>query len=319
MSIQLQIKTQSPSSIMNRNIFICRVARKLARYFFSILNVFYFFAYVLPWLKFNNFIKGAFNLSFGYQSILVSSKYLFIKVAISKRATIEREYINYSRIKTDYPCLALILPNYQLVCGCLVTALVCERMAKVGAREALPLAMLVQKRLNESILIGQLLKLNDCTQIKEGLRCISGDFGLGVAGLMKASVENFLLNSRYTIGFVHGDFHSRNIMKDRFGNPKIIDLDCIRFNGIREFDALYFALEQVWSFSGEGWIESLSNCFGGAGGDVVICLESFGVKWSNGLGIAFFLDRLGQDAINYKVSYPRDKLKRFVNAALKIE
>jgi hypothetical protein len=299
--------------------FFYWIFRRLCRYFFLLSNTFYFFLYALPWLKLHGFFKGFFSVSFGYQSILVSSKDVFIKIALSKKSKIKNEYLNYLSIKNTFPYLAPMLPNYQILDGWFINALLCERMTKVESSKAPPLAIFIYEMLGKSAVLDRKLTLQDCPQIKAGLDRLAEDYDEKIVRQLRVIAEKFLLSSWYTSGMAHGDFHSRNIMKDRFGNAKLIDLDCFRVKAVREFDPLYFALEQVWSFSGEDWVESLSNCLGGAQGDVVSCLESFGVKWSGGLGVVFFLDRLGQDTMNYGIVYSSNKLNRLVNASLEIK
>jgi hypothetical protein len=303
----------------NKNHFVFRAFRKLCGYVSLLLNIFYFYLYALPWLKLHGIFKGFFRISFGYQSILVDSKDVFIKIALSKKSTIKNEYLNYSRIKDTFPYLAPILPSYQMLDGWFMSAIICETMTKVESIEAPPLASYVQKRLGMTARIDRLLILKECPQIMAGLDVLAEEYDQKIVGKLREIAENFLLSAQYISGVAHGDFHSRNIMKDRYGNAKIIDLDCVRFKAVREFDFLYFALEQVWSFSGQDWMESLDNCFNGVRSDVFLCLESFGVKWSSGLGTAFFLDRLGQDTISYGLVYSRNKLKCLVDAALKNE
>jgi hypothetical protein len=291
--------------------------RRLCRPFFLSLHIAYLFIYVLPWLKLNSVFKGRFKVSLGYQSILVSSEKIFIKIALSKKSTIKKEYLNYCNLIKAQPLFASIFPRYYLLKGWFVTALVCERVIGILPSEALPIAVNIQKIFNQTIVHDRRLVLGDCPQIEEGLRCIRDGFGEQVSGRMQAIAEKFLLCDHYQVGLIHGDFHSRNLMKDEFGNPKVIDLDCVRQNGIRQFDALYFALEQEWSLSGTNWTKSLAYCLDGVQADLVQCLNCFEVKWSKRLGVAFFLDRLGQDILSYKIRYSRGKLQRFITSASK--
>ncbi len=304
---------------MHKNYFFYRVFRRLDAYFACMLNVLYFFVYALPWLKLNSVFTGFFSISFGYQSILVNSKNVFIKVAFSKKSTIKNEYSNYLSLINTLPYLTEILPSYRMLDGWFASALICERMTKVKSSEALSPAIFIQERLGRSAALDRRLSLIDCPQITAGLNSLAEEFGKSVADQLTIIAKNFLLSPNYELGAAHGDFHSRNIMKDIFGHPKIIDLDCVRLKAVREFDPLYFALEQVWSISNDDWVESLANCFDGFQDDVVSCLESFGVKWSGDLGTAFFLDRLGQDTINYNIVYSKHKLRRLVDAALEMK
>jgi hypothetical protein len=174
-------------------------------------------------------------------------------------------------------------------------------------------AIEIQKKFDSTILPDKVLHLNNCPEIIMGISYFEKKFGKRISNKLKKIANDFLSSGKYHVGIIHGDFHSRNIMMSASGLVKIIDLDCVRFKSIREFDALYFAVEQEWSINKKLWCYSLINCFSGKSQQIRNYLKFFKIEWSNNLGIMFFLDRIGQDLINYKIIYPKSILERFIS------
>lgn len=191
----------------------------------------------------------------------------------------------------------------------------CERLSKIPHSEALVRAAGIYGRFRVNSPAGGRLELADCPQIAAGLHCIETEFGTEIAHTLQARTEVFLTRAQYTTGLAHGDFHSRNLMRDETGGCRLIDLDCVRFSGICEFDALYFALEQEWSASGRLWTDILAECLTYQGRNIAHSMEAFAASWTTGLGVAFFLDRVGQDFANYGMRYEQRQLALVIDAA----
>lgn len=126
---------------------------------------------------------------------------------------------------------------------------------------------------------------------------------------------NSIVNRPLRIGLCHGDLHSRNIMKDQLGNYKIIDLDCIRYNGIRDVEIIYFVSELLWEENKKNWKDNLLNLF--------LLKESF-YRYYELLTLDFHeaiflfsLDRFGQDFLYYK-EYSNDEYINFYDSLLLI-
>lgn len=285
-----------------------RIFRKLWRDLASLTQYAYLYVYAVPRLWVTGDLSCPFSVSRGYGSFLLRSRVTFLKLANSKRPTIDKEYENYRKLTEKLPDLVEILPQYRYLKGRLLSALRCERLLKVAEPDALLLAIEVRRRLDHSVRIGARLTLSQCEQIIAGTDCIAVELGDNNALTMRKLAADFLEVGKYHVGLAHGDFHSRNIMCDQLGNCRLIDLDCVRLEGITEFDALYFALELEWSNSGALWTETLGRCFETQGENIAIPLEAFEVHWSDGLGVAFFLDRIGQDFANYGIRYPKEQL-----------
>jgi hypothetical protein len=192
--------------------------------------------------------------------------------------------------------------------------LVCQKLNKISHTEALTPAVDIYEHFRRNSPAAGRLELADCPQIIAGLKCIEAGFGDEIARDMRARTERYLARDQYTTGLAHGDFHSRNVMRDEAGSYRLIDLDCVRFSGVSEFDALYFALEQEWSISGRLWTRTLAECLKYQGRNIDYCMEAFAASWTTGLGIAFFLDRLGQDFTNYGTRYEKRDLVEVIDA-----
>jgi hypothetical protein len=297
---------------MNVNRAFTRVLSFLCRKSLTCPQIFYVYLYVLPLLYLNKIIRFPVHMKRGYQSFLIDDGKIFLKIALSKRSTIFQEYRNYMQARECGPFIADLLPTYQLINKLLIKAIKCEHLAWVDSNSALPLAVYINHSFNKSVVLGQSLHLNECAELKAGLNHVERRFGIKVAKKMQHTLELFLLNGNYSVGIAHGDFHSRNIMVDVDKNPVIVDLDCMRFKSIREFDCLYFLLEQEWTLSGQIWIKTLTDCLCGVENSVKKGLESFGVIYSRELITAFFLDRVGQDVMRYRIVYSEKNLKDFI-------
>lgn len=316
-SVAARAQTRMPDP-PHRSLLL-RIFMRARREILSLVQYAYLYGYAAPRLRLSGELATPFSVSRGHASLLLLSPGAFFKLAVSGKATIREEYDHYLCLAAAQPLLAAHLPSYRFIEGWLLAVLKCERLTTVKPADALPLAVDIQRILNVTGVAKRHLSLVDCPQIQVGLRYVEAEFGMGAARAVRQCADDYLAGGQYSVGLAHGDFHSRNIMRDEAGNCRIIDLDCIRFQGIREFDALYFALEQEWSASGRLWTETLGDCLAGAGDNVRECLEAFGVGWSDGLGVSFFLDRLGQDVMNYGMRCARVYLEPIVNAAQIIE
>jgi hypothetical protein len=244
----------------------------------------------------------------------LEAKNYCIKLAISSKSTIRKEYKIFSKLRDEYFILREILPNYIFIQYFFISALRSEFLNKVSSVESLAFAIKVQKKFNSIKFSDHILHLSDCPEIIKGISQFDSHFGSKTSNKLKKIATNFLSSGKYHVGLIHGDFHSRNIMIDNSGLVKIVDLDCFRFKSIREFDALYFALEEEWSANKNLWHYSLIDCLRGKKKKINNLLKSFNIEWCNNLGIVFFLDRIGQELINYKFTYSKSVLKRFILA-----
>jgi hypothetical protein len=196
----------------------------------------------------------------------------------------------------------------------LVTCLISERYQNVPIVDALDCAVEVRRNFDCAGLKQGGASLARYPQLRAGLRQVAELFGDDVSCRMEESVRQYLADGVYHTGLCHGDFHFRNIMRDNKGHVRVIDLDCVRFEGVVELDAVYFALEMEWSASGDLWLETLATAFEHGGDNIAQWLGRFSVCWNEALGLVYFLDRVGQENINYGFKYSKMKMERAVAA-----
>jgi hypothetical protein len=263
-------------------------------------------------------LKGviSFPLSFGrgHEAILILCKHCVVKIAISKRSTIEREYLNWVAILQKHPMLAEVFPYYIFISNTFFSCLLSERLFPIPVIEAQVSAVRMRNVLDNCVSQDTRLVFDNYSQIHAGLNCVQTALGTEVAISLREIVKEYLVNYQYRVGLSHGDFHSRNIMRDLNGFDRMIDLDCIRFEGIVELDVLYFALEMKWSHSGILWTDTLGSAFDMQGKNISDSLRAFSVSWNNALGVVYYLDRVGQEYMSYGYRYPKEQMMYVINS-----
>ncbi len=103
-------------------------------------------------------------------------------------------------------------------------------------------------------------------------------------------------------------------MSDQEGRVFLIDLDCMRFEGIVELDLIYYLLEEVWSKSGTIWLETLACAFTTDGRNLSNNLCGISIEWSFPLGAIFLIDRIGQDYNNNEHRYTKQQMYSVLTA-----
>jgi hypothetical protein len=295
-------------------LLIVRILRRARREVSQIIQFLYVFALVVPTLLLKGLVTLPLSVRRGHETILIFSKDLVVKIATSARSTIELEYLNCIAILQRYPLLAENVLHYQYYKNSIFSCLVSERLFPVPIADALTIAVRMRMKLDKCDSQDGRLAFEKYSQIRVGLDCVQAVFGEEVVTSLRGTVEDYLAKGQYHVGFSHGDFHSRNIMRNRNGCDILIDLDCVRFDGIEELDALYFALEMAWSNSGTIWTETLAEAFDTQGQNIAESLLAFSVPWSSNLGTTYFLDRIGQDVTNYGFYYTREQMSSLIIA-----
>lgn len=291
---------------------------RMGRFVLRRISMLFQYAYVLqlaaPLLLIKRTISMPFQLVLGHGAVLILSDRLVVKVASSMRSTVLVEYANAQRMSKASAKFSECTPSLRLIRGAVLTALVCERYQKVAATDVLDSAVEVREKFDSSGLNPRGASLDRYPQLRAGLEQLAQLFGEEVTSPMETLVRWYLAEGDYHTGLCHGDFHSRNIMRDHDGNVRVIDLDCVRFEGIVELDAVHFALELEWSASGVLWLDTLASAMESSGDNIAQCLCRFSVRWSEALGLVYFLDRVGQEKINYGFKYPKHKMQHAVAA-----
>jgi hypothetical protein len=279
-----------------------------------LIQYIFVFLLVVPVLLIRRKISLPVQLVSGHDAVLVVCERLVAKVAISRRSTVLIEYANAQRMRAGGSAILACTPSFLLLRGKVLTCLIAERFERLLHSEVLDCAVEVRRKLDSAGLKLRGSSLDRYPQVNAGLAQIAQLFGHDLASRMRTLVQGYLTDGYYHTGLCHGDFHSRNIMRDEHGELRIIDLDCVRFEGIVELDPLYFALELEWSLSGALWLDTLATAFDSHGDNIQWCLSRFKVRWNAAFGLVYFLDRLGQEEINFGFKYPKLKIQRAVAA-----
>lgn len=291
---------------------------RMGRFVLRRISMLFQYVYVLllaaPALLIKRTISMPFQLVLGHGAVLILSDRLVVKVASSMHSTVLVEYANAQRMSKASAKVSACTPSLRLSRGAVLTGLVFERYQKVAPADVLDCAVEVRKKFDSAGLKPRGASLDRYSQLRAGLEQVAQLFGDEVTSRMETPVRRYLAEGDYHTGLCHGDFHSRNIMRDQDGNVRVIDLDCVRFEGIVELDAVNFALELEWSVSGVLWLDTLASAMDGRGDNIAQCLGRFSVRWSEALGLVYFLDRVGQENINYGFKYPKQKMQRAVAA-----
>lgn len=292
-----------------------RIVQRIQRDMRTLAQRAYLHLFAVPVLWLKGELPFTFSVLRGHGAFVILSARGFLKVAVTSEAAPQREYANYLRLLELRPDLSDLLPNYRHVRTPGLSVLACERLHRISHTDALVPAVTIYQRFRSNTPATGQLRLADCPQIAAGLRCIEAGFSAEIVRDVQTRAEAFLAEGQYTKGLAHGDFHSRNLMCDDAGGYRLIDLDCVRLAGVAEFDALYFALEQVWSETGRLWTEVLAESFARSGSNIALVMSAFAARWSPGLGVAFVLDRIGQDFVNYGTRYAQRNLVMVIDAA----
>ncbi len=290
----------------------------LFRYLSRRLSMFLLYLYVvlcvLPVLLIKKKISLPFRLVLGHGAVLILCHRLVVKVSSSLQPSVLVEYLNVQRLCKIGASISSCLPSPILIRNAILTCLLFERYQTIALVDALDSAVELRRKFDSvGVKLGG-ASLDHYPQLQVGLEQVARLFGHEVGNRMECRVRQYLAEGDYHMGLCHGDFHSRNIMRDQNGDVRVIDLDCVRFEGIIELDVIYFALELEWSASGVLWPETLATTIESDGKNIAVYLERFSVQWSEALGLVYLLDRVGQEYINYGFQYPKLKLQRAVVA-----
>jgi hypothetical protein len=148
---------------------------------------------------------------------------------------------------------------------------------------------------------GGRVAVSESQELLTGIEVLAELYGESTSRTIRRHIEAFLASGDYHLGFAHGDFHSRNIVLDERGGARLVDLDCVRLNGIQELDALYFVLEWEWSRSGRPWHDTIVDMLRGATSKELQTMlkAGFGVEAGFGLSVTYLADRIGQEGRNF--------------------
>ncbi len=262
----------------------------------------FLWVFAIPWLRMRRVVRKPFTVHLAFRSAAVMDDSRVCKVALSRKSTIENEHRNFAAATRNWPGLLAIFPDIKFNSDGLVTYLTMSRYRSVGLQDSLAPASSAYRLMRScSSAPGARLAVSDSQELLTGIDMLAELYGGSTSSVIRRQVEAFLASGDYHLGFAHGDFHSRNIMLDEHGAPKLVDLDCVRLNGIQELDALYFVLEWEWSKSGRPWHDTIVDMLRETASEEqqVMLRTGFGAEGSFGLAVTYLVDRIGQEGRNF--------------------
>jgi hypothetical protein len=266
----------------------------------------FLWAFAIPWLIISRQVRGPLTVRLGFRSAAVMDRSRLCKVALGSMSTIAREYENFAQATRKWPSLLAIFPELHLQDDGPVVYLTMPRYRPVALEDSLQLAARAYSVIGSCASSrGARLTLPDAQELLVGIQIIAELYGVSTSDKIRHHVETFLASGDYHLGFAHGDFHSRNIVLDNHGGARLIDLDCLRLNGIQELDALYFVLEWESSRSGRPWYATIVDVLQRTASRELQTMLStgFGVQASFGLAATYLVDRIGQECRNFGVQW----------------
>ncbi len=142
------------------------------------------------------------------------------------------------------------------------------------------------------------IKLEELEYIIKGLDIIKIVTDEQVFQICKEKVERILEKYKFRIGICHGDFHPKNILKNK-DKPVVIDFDCVRKISIQEFDCLYFVIQSIIDYDTKNvWWHDAINYDMSDYFDFISKYIDKNIDIED-LKFIFFIDRIGQDSKYY--------------------
>lgn len=280
--------------------------------------LFYSKLYVEPYIK-RHYRPGRIaHRTFAFNSISIICETRFFKVALNHKSTVAREFSNFQLAIEKHRQLSSLMPKLEIFEIRGLPAISMPRLYPMDQHLALECGLSAYKKNLDSATQYKKQKLSDNNNWEHGLEIIREVYGEPLSGNIRSTLNAWLDKGNYHLGFAHGDFHWKNILLDHSGLPKLIDFDCLRIQGIQEFDALYFAFEMEFSSTGVPWHitigDYIENTLSSNSNSI---LMRFGVGHDPILGIAFLIDRMGQEAALYNFRYHPSQLERAIEAIKK--
>lgn len=235
----------------------------------------------------------------GHYNLLIEN--LFYKVAIRQKNLFKAEERTIETIYANYPDIAYIIPKYEyknLFKRCILfrKSEVLEPIEDETEQyqTASDFLRIFRKYSNQ-----KKTTIDNMYNLKKGLDVIKYFAGEELFLKTAQKTEDFLQNNIFNIGFCHGDFHSKNLMKAN-GSKYLIDLDCIRENSIQELDAIYFVIQKIIDDTQDIWWFEACQLFS----DIIEKNPKYRNFLQNFIDmnkiplfmLIYFLDRIGQDS-----------------------
>lgn len=269
---------------------------------------------LIPRLRARGLLDGPTTVLVAHDGVVVLAPDRVLKGTLSRHGRVAVEFARYRATLEVWPMLADILAPLELREEGGASCVLMDRYRPVPSERAGEYAVRlcgIMRRCGRPA--GGAHRFADSPEVTAGIRVLAELYGADVVPLLDARLARLTSEGRCSVGFAHGDFHSRNMMLDAVGGVRLIDMDCMRVAGIQELDAVNFVLEDEWSRSGRQWFEQIDAYLRDAA-PVAGCqvLSSLGVTMSGDLAWLYILDRVGQETMNYGFQY----LPRQLDAAV---
>lgn len=289
--------------------FALRKLRYIKNYFIFIF-VFIYFHLELRKTIFGNEKSLIIHKSHGGAIIYGVSR----AVKIDSRDKIKKMHRNWRAIVNGYPSLKTVFVDCELYEDPFLAAIIMERGFPIPGECIESAALEIYRRIKFEAPPRRCNDVVHRTFIKVGIEIVIELFGNDFKDNFFEELEQYF-QKIYSLGLVHGDFHDRNMVSNERGDVyRAIDLDCISFHGIQEFDALYFIIESYSRRKEISWIMAINHFINNTIDDHHInLLQSFGVDRNLKFFIGFFLNRIGQDYKLNNFKYYKSELTPVVS------
>jgi len=230
---------------------------------------------------------------------IVTTKNTFYKISTKYNSFFIYDNDSIIKIRKKYPDISSIIYQYSFK-KYFFSELIIMKSKKMDIiaddKEAIFFAKKILLRFRK---YGKLDKISvdELFYLKEGLKILKKIISNQKFEQVHQYISDFFERNLFHIGPSHGDFHSKNILKEN-NKYYVIDFDCFREKSIQEFDAVYFIVQLITIKNNITWFEALhklldkdySNEEYNSFLNSLIFTENFNV-----LALVFFIDRIGQE------------------------
>ena len=273
-------------------------------------------AQFVPWVRRHRAENGPFKVIYCHGGCIVQTRSSVYKVAFIHRSGLQEEARMGGLVIQSRPELRPFLIRSRFYSERYFACIAMPRCEIVGIEESVDYGLLIYEHMKSRDGHGknQLVLAGD---IELGLSIVSQVCAAKGFKHLSLLVEEYLTQKHYSIGVVHGDFHSRNILLDDYSQPKLIDLDCVKLRGIQELDAVHFVVEYVRSKTGQDWLTSIEHLVSGTGEvDLRRLSGLFCLMDEVGLYVVYMLNRLGLERRKYGMNYAAAIVKPVLDSIL---
>lgn len=290
------------------------IKSKIILFYFNLIIV----SRVVFYLKSNNLLSKNIIIKHTCNSFLILDNKNCFKLSKNIFWSPIIEFNTTQKISNNFPSLSAYLPDYKLLKNKTNIILKSSKFIVPEKNKYLDIAIYLFENFSKCNLVSKNYNLIT-REVAEGLNIISNHKqDINIQSLVD-KINLYVNKKDITFGFCHGDFHYGNIMIDNNGVIKIIDFDCVDFNGIQFFDAFYFLFEYEYLLNNRTWIQTVSNLIDNKIPDYFYdYFNKCKIELNIYKVILFFLHRIGQESIKFNSFYKAsilepclDKIKKY--------